>query len=534
MPRKTTLIFVLLIILPYLSATIAAGADYQFGGFLQNPKDGNSYLAKMYQGYRGDWQFTLPFTSEPGEGAFLYTFYLALGHISRFLNIPLILLYHLARIAAAVFMGWMIWRYLETLLLASRTRTLVFAVTLLGAGMGWLVLPFNIFTSDFWVAEAFPFLSASTNPHFCLSLALMLWLIMKGRRSKEIVIQTHNNHVLEALLVVFLSALLTSISPFSLIIAVGVLLGELIWELLSTLQSQRSTTLGLLRQYLFEEAATKGVFLHVVWIILGSAPVALSALLAIQNNTALSIWTAQNITMTPPVWDLLIAFSPALFFAIPGIFAVVKSQDRCARSALFWFALASLLVYAPFNLQRRMLTGLFIPVAALAGYGLDLLVASKKFHPKWLHLSLLALSLPTTALTLLIQQTLVINRVPLIYLERREAQALKWIEENTSDHSLVLASPRLGLFIPAHTGRRVIYGHEFETVRAEQEEKAVIKFFEDVSSDKSAAEEFLDQRRVDYVLYIPSQHYSEELEQIQALQLVYDYDATLIFRVRNR
>ena len=64
-------------------AVIAGGDTHVFGGFLLNPLDGNSYLAKMQQGASGSWRFTLPFTPEPGEGAYLFLFYLALGHLCR-------------------------------------------------------------------------------------------------------------------------------------------------------------------------------------------------------------------------------------------------------------------------------------------------------------------------------------------------------------------------------------------------------------------------------------------------------------------
>ena len=45
--------------LPYLIAWVATPSGYQFGGILVNPFDGNSYLAKMRQGWAGMWQFHL-------------------------------------------------------------------------------------------------------------------------------------------------------------------------------------------------------------------------------------------------------------------------------------------------------------------------------------------------------------------------------------------------------------------------------------------------------------------------------------------
>jgi hypothetical protein len=69
----------LLTLLPYLWANAAAGSGHVFAGFLLNPLDGATYLAKMRQGWEGNWLFTLPFTADPGPGSFLFTYYLLLG-----------------------------------------------------------------------------------------------------------------------------------------------------------------------------------------------------------------------------------------------------------------------------------------------------------------------------------------------------------------------------------------------------------------------------------------------------------------------
>src|SRR5574338_1585251 len=88
----------LAILLPYLLAFILAGPQHVFTGFLVNTADGATYLAKMRQGYEGFWQFTLAFTAQPGEGAHLFLFYLFLCHLARLSNLPLLIVYHLARL----------------------------------------------------------------------------------------------------------------------------------------------------------------------------------------------------------------------------------------------------------------------------------------------------------------------------------------------------------------------------------------------------------------------------------------------------
>ena len=127
------IIFGLLITVPYILGALSGDSQHIFGGFLFNPIDGNSYLAKMYQGWRGDFIFHLPYTSEPGDGAFLFVFYIALGHIARISHLPLIIVFHIARVLAAFFLAWVLIKILirnfpvpvlvGTLLIVSRAKT---------------------------------------------------------------------------------------------------------------------------------------------------------------------------------------------------------------------------------------------------------------------------------------------------------------------------------------------------------------------------------------------------------------------------
>ncbi|GAJ13644.1 unnamed protein product, partial [marine sediment metagenome] len=47
------IIMVVVTSIPYIYAAGVSGSEYIFGGFLFNPIDGNSYLAKMRQGWEG-------------------------------------------------------------------------------------------------------------------------------------------------------------------------------------------------------------------------------------------------------------------------------------------------------------------------------------------------------------------------------------------------------------------------------------------------------------------------------------------------
>ncbi|MFZ6019446.1 MAG: hypothetical protein ACOYXO_07520, partial [Chloroflexota bacterium] len=135
----------------------------------------------MQIGVRGEWIFHLPYTPQEGPGAYLFLFYILLGHIARILNLQPIFVFHLARMIAAVvficglnaFLRSIQVKWLET------THNYLFAVILFGSGLGWLAGLLGVFTMDFWVAEAYPFLTLIANPHFPLGSGLLLLFLSR-------------------------------------------------------------------------------------------------------------------------------------------------------------------------------------------------------------------------------------------------------------------------------------------------------------------------------------------------------------------
>ena len=63
---------------------------------------------------------------------------------------------------------------------------------------------------------------------------------------------------------------------------------------------------------------------------------------------------------------------------------------------------------------------------------------------------------------------------------------MEWIGSHTPPDATILAAPDTGLYIPASTGRRVLYGHPYETVDAVYQKYRVSRFFE---GKANAAEE---------------------------------------------
>ncbi len=475
MERKRTLLLVglvlLLVTLPYLVAAMQSDSSAVFGGFLVNPLDGHSYLAKMMEGADGAWQFTLPYTAQPGGGVYLFTFYLFLGHLARWIGLPPIWVFHLARVLSAVLLVVVARRFFAELIFPGRPRQAWIAALLatIGSGMGWIAAFAGAFTADFWVAEAYPFLSAYTNPHFPLGIALLLEIfLVLNRASTE----------LRAAALFTLGLALAVILPFGLVIAGVVCLLIFAWHSLET------------RSFAPWKYAP---------LFAGGFPVALYQFWVTQNQPVLAAWNAQNLTLTPPAWDIGLSFSPALLLAIVGLPAAWR--DRRApgmRLMLTWFVAGLVLAYLPISLQRRFLMSFYLPVAGMAVIGLFELLRKPRLG--WLLPLLFVISVPTNAMVIASGIFGSLERQPELFRSADSMAAMEWIEANTNPDALVLGGPDTGLYIPALTGRRVLYGHPYETANAAAEKALVTGFF---SGDAHSAA-VVAERGVD-LIYVGSQ-----------------------------
>lgn len=524
------LILLALVSLPYLSAARAGGQEYVFGGFLLNPIDGNTYLAKMYQGYEGAWRASLPYTAEAGEGAYLFLFYLFLGHLARWTGLSLVAVFHLARVAGTAAMLFALYRFL-TRALPSETPPgsrlpvvkglgTAFWLAALGSGMGWLSVPFGGFTSDLWVAETYPFLSGYATPHFALGLALLLALLTLpegGPSGTALFSRTWRQQALGAGLRALPAALLLAVlSPFGAVIAGVVLAGLLAWNWFE----RRS------------EALHPALVGRLAGIALGGGPLLVYYLWLTRSDPVLAGWNAQNLTPSPPLWDLLLSLSPALVLAVFAIPLVRRPCHSSLRLLLVWAGLGLLLLYLPWGLQRRFLMGLYVPLAALAGVGLASL-GERSPRLRVLPLVVFLLAVPSNLLVLLAGSHGAQTHDPLLYLTRGEAGALEWIRANTPEEALVLAAPQTGLFIPAHTGRRVLYGHPFETVPAEAEQAQVEAFFAgEALPAGETPQAWLERRGVGYIFSGPREAQAGGIPEGIELSLAYESGDTQVYALR--
>ena len=453
-----TIVVVGLTCLPYLAAWRLTPDGTQYTGLLVNHFDGESYYAKMQQGARGDWLFHLAFTSEPHEGALIFTFYLALGHLASALGLPLPLTYHLARIAAGVLMLLVAYRFIARCFDQARTRRAAFLLLAFSAGLGWLLAPLGITTADLWVAEGFTFLSVLVNPHFPLAISFMLLILLEVLGASDSPLPAA---VWPAIRSAIFGLVLAVVQPFAVPVVLAVLAVYLI------ILAARGRRLPWLPLLVAGAAA------------LAAAPVMIYDLYVYRANPALAAWSAQNLTTSLPPWNYALGYGLILILAIAGIPTAVRRRRPTDLLLLSWIGSAAVLLYLPFALQRRFIIGLHVPLALLAAMGLEQAVwprvrARRRALVTGLIIGPSALTMvfvPLVAVAGLAQ-----GQSPLV-MSFGEAAAWSWLKANTSWTDTVLAPVDSGEFVPAWAGNRVVYGHPFETIDAKIKEAEVVHFY---------------------------------------------------------
>lgn len=477
MPQKritliVSCLVIFLVTVPYLFAFQAGTAENEFGGFLINPFDGHSYLAKMQQGNQGNWKFVLPYTAEPGEGAYLFLFYIFLGHFARIIDLPLIAIFHSARVICAIFLLWTLNKFFRFIFDNEKAQTLGFSIAALGSGLGWIAVIFGKFTSDFWVAEAYSFLSMYTNPHFSLGLGLMI-LALIPREQKQYYVYLG------------LGLALGIVQPFAVVIVILILSIQAVLDLYTT---NEDLLLKIKDSYQIKKLLAVGI---------GGGAILIYQYWAIITDPVLSIWNRQNITESPEVIDLIISLSPCLILALLGLVDGWRSVK--GKTLVIWFVASLTLAFIPWNLQRRFLTGIFIPLAGLSVFGIEALKRKSKLNTITVSAILFCIILPTNLIVILSGIQAAAFQDKQVYLSSDLMKSLVWLDDNTSRDSLVLASEKNGLYIPSISGRKVVYGHPFETINGDREKEYLEKI---LGGEFSTAETrvWLADREFDYIL----------------------------------
>lgn len=471
--------------LPYLVGGLSQTRGWRFGGFVLGVDDGNSYLAKMGQGARGAWLFTLPYSSEPQRGVPLFELHLLLGKLAGPGHAAQVLVYHAARIAFGFALLLISYLFLAEFLPGVGHRRLGLALVALGGGLGWLLALmgldhlFGSLPIDFYSPEAYTFLILYALPHLAAARCLFLLGLLMYLRGRGVA----------AGLLLFGASL---IQPLSVLLAWAVVLIDfaLAWLL---------THSRFIAKHPFGTLHPSRLTPHVLLTLLLSSPFVLYTLGLFSVDPILKQWNAQNILLSPHPIHYLLGYGVLLIFGVGGWRALSKRNPDLARFVAGWAIVVPFMLYAPLTPQRRLIEGFQLPLVTLAVIGLTEVIRP---YRRWLSLLVLTVTLPTSAL--LLAGGMAAARAPAepLFHPADQLAAFEWLARSAQPGQVVLSSFETGNVLPAYTPLVAYIGHGPETVFLAQKQPRVAAFYQP-STPQADRRRLLADGRIAFVLFGP-------------------------------
>ena len=503
-------IVMLLTTLPYLSGYAAQGEAFRFSGFVFGVEDGNSYVAKMLNGWTGDWSFKTPYTAYPQNGLFYYLPYLLLGKLAAppGLHEQLVAIYHTFRIGAGLLAILASYDFLSRFIIRRRLRAFCLALITLGGGLGWLIVLagrtgwMGSLPLDFFSPEAFGFLTLFGLPHLAAARALMLWALLayldlvaslqKGPYPGEGE-ATRVTARLGAFW--FLAGIF---QPLTLAIVGAVIAVHLI---------------GLAVRQLFnhlrhrEQAALSWLRLLACLIAAGLLPAAslVYSFLVSQFDSFARAWTSQNLIRSPNFVHYLLAYGLLIPFAWSGGRWLLRQNFTLGWLPVGWVLVFPLLAYAPLDLQRRLTEGVWAAWCVLAFAVLDRQAdyqnASKRrdwsFAP-------LVLAFPSTVILLLGGFMAARRAAPPLFLPAAKTATFLALQAREFHGDVVLASYETGNSFPAWAPVQVLVGHGPESIFQADLLPRINAFYQSTTPDERR-QELIEQFGIKYIFWGPEE-----------------------------
>lgn len=473
---------------PYLLAYRLAPPDDVFSGTLFQVMDVNSYMVTIRQSMAGSWLFYDLYTPEAHKPGPLYLFYIAWGKIGAVLKTSPDVTFGVARLVHGICLLLTLYWFLRLFLPDRNQRQTAFLLLVFSSGLGWILLLWGSPTvlgdrvPDFWMPEVSTFLTLNVLPHFSAATTLML-LTFGG-----LLLAFRRGSMAPALGAALSAFVLAWIHPFLLAVVYGVMGAYLTWHMIR----RRTVMWRAVAQFGLCVAASLPVVAYLQFGVIAPNPV-------------FQGWMDQNVNSSPNVVAYLFGFGLLVPLAAIGAVRIVRGRDRIDLFPLFWVGIGSLLLYAPFDAQRRLAEGLQIPLCLLASLGWQTLwfsLRKRRLCRPLLSGFLIAGLVTSTAVAWCSALDDALSREPPFFIPTAQVEAMRWLGDNSSWSDTVLSSYFSGVFIPAWAGKRVVLGHWAETIHLDEKERHVQRFF-DASTSLKVRNEILQTYHVRFLYYGP-------------------------------
>jgi len=479
LPLLTGLALAIVTAVPYVYAYAVQPHGQVFMGFFYLGDDANTYLAKMRQGWEGAWSWQNRYTTEASPSAYLFMFWIVLGHIAAVTSLPLIVVFHLARIAAAFALMAAAWLFICHFIQDRTARRFAFFFCAVGLGMGYVIQALGhpvIFgnqtdTLDWRMPELTAFYSVLALPHFAwsgvfaaLGVALTLKAIDRGS------------------------------------IWLGLLAG-LAWLGQASIHPQMPILMaGATGVALLLRPARPRGWVAAALAFAIPAPYILYSYLAFVGNPEVERWTFHSKNALPPEsFSLFFAIAPQLLLALTGLPGALRRRTREDLFLVAWIVLLAAILYLPNpagDLRRRFLDALYLPLVVLAARGMyeAILPRLRSLRARRL-IPFSYVAFAAIGSAFLVLAPLAVAGQPQYSVSTAEYNGLTWLGSQPAGR--VLAMPGVGLYVPAYSPDTVYVGHYDETFDYANKTQVALSLL----TGQADIEQFIQANDIRYVIW---------------------------------
>ena len=446
-----------------------------FSGLIHTT-DGNNYLSIINQAREGKVLFTNMFTYEEVPYLIVRPIFMVAGWISALTGLSSILVYHLFRILAIIFFVYYLDKLISLIFKNEKQRNVAFVICIFASGIGYLLKLLTLLgikqygSIDLWVTDANNFQLMLSHAHGIFSIGLMAassyhllsWFRKSGNKDLA------------------MSALMILILGFEHLFDVITLYMAVAFLFLYLAFLEKRINWRKTRHLMILGLVTSVPFLH--------------SLIMFVYLPQYQAWNSQNILETPKFIHVVFGYGGMFLALVAVVFYLIRQnffskEDLEIKFMIFWIVSVFILIYSPFNIQRRFLEGAHIPFGIITVFFLFSILApflSKsigKTTTSKIVMILVILMLPTNLYFYFRQVSHLDNERGTFpfevnrYLYYEETEALKWLSENSKNDEIILSTYNIGNHIPGHMNRRVFLGHWAQTIEFDKKSNEVLNFF---------------------------------------------------------
>jgi len=496
---KITLLAILLANLPFAIAAVAVPHGTTYTGISSvAPGDLNVYLSYLEQVRQGHFILRDLFTAEPQSPTLINPFWLILGLLGSIFRLAPLATYIISRIVLGIALLFLIYRFAAYFFDDVLRRRAAFLLAVFASGVGAWVEPIlravnnrpdAAMPMDLWVSEAFTFLSLRHSPHFIAVTILIIAAIWFMIRSAE------RSSLRDSVLSGVCMFGLFSFHPFHVV-------------------SFAYITFGFLVLILFvkrDQFIRQLIRFVVAWSI--ALPALLYHVLLIYLDPFAKGRSLQNILVTTQPLLTLASYGLLFVGAVIGASMLFRTKTIRHQMLVVWAVAHMAAIYAPVFFNRRVTHGLNIALAMCAAAAVPFVISKIRIlslretirTPLFAVIAFLGLGMSNVwvqaqDLSFFLHDG---RTMPsFFYMGNDYRGAFTWLEQNGNDSTVVLCGTIIGNFVPGRSGRRVVVGHNVETVDIKQKLPEVRKFFTP-GTDDSWRKIYLARNNVTHILVGP-------------------------------